>query len=198
MNEGRKNDSDKPGLDMLSSKALIEIAKVMDHGKRKYAKHNWRSGIVFSRLIAAVLRHILAWNDGETLDSETGISHLAHASCGLMFLLEFEQTRPDLDDRYISTSIGNSIQKTDTIAEQKDELSREDIRKIKQIADEKRMQLMADAVKAQSELGTGLLNTYIYSDTVSSEEMNKMADENLKKLNTCFCGDPNCHGSGAV
>jgi len=46
-----------------------------------------------------VLRHVYAYADGETLDLETGISHAAHARCGLAFLLDFEKEHPELDDR---------------------------------------------------------------------------------------------------
>jgi len=78
---------------------MEKIAQVMTYGKQKYGRDNWRGGIVYSRLLAAVLRHINAYRKGETYDPETGLSHLSHASCGLMMLLEFEETRPDLDDR---------------------------------------------------------------------------------------------------
>jgi hypothetical protein len=46
------------------------------------------------------MRHLHAFNDGEDKDPESGLSHLAHASCCLMFLLEFEKTHQELDDRY--------------------------------------------------------------------------------------------------
>lgn len=97
---GIKHDTDKPDMSLLSSIAMIEVAKVMTFGKKKYAAHNWRGGFVWSRPAAAALRHIFAWLGGEDKDPETGLSHLAHASCCLMFLLEFETARPDLDDRY--------------------------------------------------------------------------------------------------
>jgi len=42
----------------------------------------------------------MAFNDGEDKDPESGLSHLAHSLCCLMFLLEFEKTHPELDDRY--------------------------------------------------------------------------------------------------
>lgn len=95
-----KHDQGKPPLHLLSTTALTEVAKVLEFGANKYAAHNWRDGFVWSRPTAAALRHILAWNDGEDLDPESGQSHLAHAMCCLMFLLEFEKTHPELDDRY--------------------------------------------------------------------------------------------------
>lgn len=97
---GVKYDAQKARLDLVSPIALLELAKVLEFGSRKYNAHNWRSGIQFSRLIAACLRHVFSYLGGESKDPETGLSHLAHALCNLMFLLEFEVTRPDLDDRY--------------------------------------------------------------------------------------------------
>ena len=99
-NEGIKHDNEKPDLSLLSSMAIIEVGKVMTFGKKKYTANNWRGGIVYTRLIAAALRHIFAFLGGESTDPESGISHAAHAICCLMMLLEFQQTRPDLDDRY--------------------------------------------------------------------------------------------------
>lgn len=100
MSEGKKNDAEKPRMDLISSKAMIELSKVLTFGAKKYASHNWRAGISYSRIIAAIMRHVTAYNDGETLDPETGLSHMAHAFCEVMFLIEFEQTHPEMDDRY--------------------------------------------------------------------------------------------------
>jgi hypothetical protein len=95
-----KYDSDKPPLHLLSNEALIQIAKVMQFGAQKYAAHNWRKGFNWSRPLAAALRHINAFNDGEDTDPESGLSHMAHAACCIMFMLEFEKTHKHLDDRY--------------------------------------------------------------------------------------------------
>jgi hypothetical protein len=105
-NEGLKFDSGKSDVSLLSPVALIKIAQVMDFGKKKYAAHNWRKGLAWSRCIAAAMRHIFAYLGGEDKDPESGLSHLAHAGCCIMFLLEFEETRKDLDDRYKEETTG--------------------------------------------------------------------------------------------
>lgn len=97
---GIKHDSEKPDMSLISGMALTKVAEVMTFGKKKYSAHNWRGGFAWSRPAAAALRHIFSWLNGEDKDPETGLSHLAHACCCLFFLLEFETTRPDLDDRY--------------------------------------------------------------------------------------------------
>lgn len=98
--QGLKYDNSKEPLSLLSRVWLIGVAKVMGFGAKKYTAHNWRGGIERSRLVSAALRHILAYNEGEDVDSETGLNHLDHASCCLMFARETHDTHPNLDDRY--------------------------------------------------------------------------------------------------
>lgn len=97
-----KFDHDKLPLNLLSTEALNQTAAVLKFGAQKYAEHNWRKGFTWSRPLAAAMRHLTAFNDGEDKDPESGLSHLAHAACCIMFLLEFEKTHPELDDRYRS------------------------------------------------------------------------------------------------
>ena len=97
---GLKFDTEKPRMDLVDPHALEQLAAVLTFGAKKYAAHNWRKGIAYSRLIAAAMRHINAFNAGEDLDPESGLPHVAHAMCCMMFLLGMMQARPDLDDRY--------------------------------------------------------------------------------------------------
>lgn len=95
-----KFDGDKLPLHLLSTEAMNQTAAVLKFGAQKYAEHNWRNGFAWSRPLSAAMRHITAFNAGEDIDPESGLSHLAHAACCIMFLLEFEKTHPHLDDRY--------------------------------------------------------------------------------------------------
>lgn len=97
---GTKHDDNKVRLDLLPPESLEEIAKVLTFGARKYASFNWCKGISFSRLIGAALRHMFAWIRGEDADPESGLSHLAHLGCCVLFLLWMQKHRPDLDDRF--------------------------------------------------------------------------------------------------
>lgn len=99
-NYGTKHDAAKIPVDLFPEEAILRISEVLAFGAAKYGRHNWRQGIVYSRVYAAALRHLLAWSAGEQCDSESGLSHLAHAGACVAFLLEFEKTRPDLDDRW--------------------------------------------------------------------------------------------------
>lgn len=98
--EGKKYDKDKPRMELISAIATLKKAKIYTFGAAKYGDNNWRAGIKWSRILGALKRHITAYEQGEDLDSETGISHMAHAACCVDFLLEFEETHRDFDDRY--------------------------------------------------------------------------------------------------
>lgn len=97
---GLKFDQEKPRVDLLDPLALEGLAKVLTFGAVKYAAHNWRGGISYSRLIAAMLRHTLAIIRGEDNDPESGLPHVDHLGCCWMFLSNMMKTRPDLDDRW--------------------------------------------------------------------------------------------------
>jgi len=97
---GVKFDHGKIPLELLSPVALFKIGQVLEFGARKYDNHNWRKGMKWSRVAGAAFRHLLAWLGGEDKDPESGLSHLAHCACCLLFLLEYETTKPELDDRW--------------------------------------------------------------------------------------------------
>ena len=91
MSEGIKYDSAKPKMNLLPPKAILEVAKVLTFGAEKYDAENWRKlDDLQNRYTAGALRHIFAHMDGEKLDPETGLSHMAHALCCLLFKLEIE------------------------------------------------------------------------------------------------------------
>lgn len=97
---GLKHDQEKPRVDLLDPLALEGIAAVLSFGAKKYAAHNWRGGIAYSRLLGAVLRHTFAILRGEDNDPESGLPHVDHLGCSVMFLSNMMRTRPDLDDRW--------------------------------------------------------------------------------------------------
>ena len=88
---GIKYDGEKPMMHLLPPKAINEVAKVLTFGAQKYDEENWRKlDNLQSRYSSGALRHIFAHIDSETLDTESGLSHLAHAICWLLFKLEIE------------------------------------------------------------------------------------------------------------
>lgn len=100
MEKAIKFDEEKPSTDLLPTEALIEVSKVLGYGARKYEPENWRKGFIWSRLYAAALRHMFAWKEGQDLDDETSLNHIAHAICCLMFLLTSQLLGIGTDDRW--------------------------------------------------------------------------------------------------
>lgn len=98
-NEGRKDDMGKLPWHLLPPDAIEEILEVLKYGADKYAPRNWEQGMHWSRPFAALMRHMWAWWRREPCDNESGISHLAHAGCCLLFLLSYELRKTGKDDR---------------------------------------------------------------------------------------------------
>ncbi len=98
--EAIKHDDGKPRMSLISPVASFKIAQVMSDGEKVYSSHNWRNGFAWSRITDAALRHIEIWNAGMDNDPDSGRSNLAHAAACIMMLLEFENTKPEMDDRY--------------------------------------------------------------------------------------------------
>ena len=99
MSDGIKYDSAKPRMNLLPPKAIIEVSKVLTFGAEKYDAENWRKlDDLQNRYTAGALRHIFAHMDGEQLDPETNLSHLAHALCWLLFKLEIELENAKIEE----------------------------------------------------------------------------------------------------
>lgn len=89
---GSKHDTGKPLMGAVPPNALLAVAKVLTFGAEKYGRDNWRQvENAETRYLDAALRHINAYQRGELADPEGGESHLAHAVCSLMFMLELQE-----------------------------------------------------------------------------------------------------------
>lgn len=92
--------SRKPDLSLIPPSALVLDALVMADGARKYGPYNWREKPVRARCyVAAALRHLLAYLDGEDNATDSGLSHLAHARAGIGILIDAIETGNVIDDR---------------------------------------------------------------------------------------------------
>lgn len=120
---GTKYDDGKSRLDLIPAEAELEEGFVWGYGAWKYAEHNFRKGIPFSKSIAAAKRHINAISRGEDLDADfdncqgckdsqltgkwqcrmhSGRKHWACVRCCMGMLATTELEHPELDDRYRS------------------------------------------------------------------------------------------------
>lgn len=102
LKEGAKFDYGKLRHDLLSADALDETVRVLMFGAQKYEDYNWAKGIKYSRVFRAALRHLWDFWRRKNKDDETGLHHLGHAMCCVMFLLHYEMNRRryrEFDDR---------------------------------------------------------------------------------------------------
>ena len=83
----KKYDSKKVDLSLLPAKQIEDVVRVMQHGSKKYGRFNWKLCEEPDRYIAACLRHFFAFMEGEKCDKESGLTHLAHAACNIIFLM---------------------------------------------------------------------------------------------------------------
>lgn len=87
-----KFDGGKTQWGLFPWDAAEEVVKVLQFGAGKYSPWNWAEGegFKFSRLFNSSMRHFVAWFwRKEDNDPETGLSHLAHLSCNVLFLLHY-------------------------------------------------------------------------------------------------------------
>lgn len=90
----------KAPMELLPPVALIETAWVHGLGAAKYGRYNWRDNNVnASTYVSAIMRHLMAWQQGEDIDPESGRSHLAHIAAGCNILMDAKQRGTLVDDR---------------------------------------------------------------------------------------------------
>ncbi len=94
---GVKHDSGKLRLDLIPTEAIRGLGEVFTFGAVKYGDRNWELGLDPDRVYAALERHLLAWREGEAIDPESGLPHLAHAltNAAMLHTLEWRKGAQD-------------------------------------------------------------------------------------------------------
>jgi hypothetical protein len=89
---GLKFDTGKLRWDLLPIDCVEDAVKILTFGAEKYSANNWQNiEDGENRYFAALMRHLSASRQGEKIDPESGLSHLSHAMCNVVFLLWFEK-----------------------------------------------------------------------------------------------------------
>lgn len=86
--EGIKYDQGKPDYSLLTRPMVESMIGALMHGEGKYGRGNFRNGFTNTRLVAAAMRHLMAYLDGEDNDPESGVSHLGHAQAAVAMLCD--------------------------------------------------------------------------------------------------------------
>ena len=103
--EALRFDNGKTNWSLMPFEAVEEINRVLEFGANKYAAWNFTrdGGMNHSRILNSCLRHIFSYMRGQDCDPESGLSHLAHAGCNILFLLYYKKY-PEVftkDDRHV-------------------------------------------------------------------------------------------------
>jgi hypothetical protein len=103
--EAVKFDDGKVDWTLVPFEALEGMAQVLTFGAKKYDSWNWTTGGGFkwTRVLASCMRHLFAFMRGEDNDPESGLSHISHAQCNLLFLAYYIRNKNKFpnDDRYV-------------------------------------------------------------------------------------------------
>lgn len=83
-----KHDDGKSRVDLIDPQFTINMGHVMAYGAKKYAEDSWKTNVAnpIPRYLAASMRHLLAFANGQLTDEESGLPTLSHAACSLMML----------------------------------------------------------------------------------------------------------------
>lgn len=92
--------SDKMPMHLFPMTATVYGTLALLDGALKYGRANWRAaGVRASIYYDACLRHLTKWFEGETIDPESGLPHLAHAIACITILIDATEAGMLKDDR---------------------------------------------------------------------------------------------------
>jgi hypothetical protein len=75
-----------------------DTTRVWERGAVKYSAWNWASGQPWSVPLDSMFRHLLAISNGESIDIESKLPHVAHILCNAIMLYHFVEHYPQLND----------------------------------------------------------------------------------------------------
>ncbi len=86
MQHAMKDIENKPRYSLLVEEFISDMITVREKGAAKYADWDWMNGRNWTDYTDAMRRHMKAFLDGESLDQESGVHHMAHIAVNAMFL----------------------------------------------------------------------------------------------------------------
>lgn len=87
-------------LHLVPMSAMCYMATGLGEGAKKYGPFNYRESDVSTDVyVGAALRHLMAFQDGQDIDQESGNPHLAHALASLAILVDTIESGRAIDTR---------------------------------------------------------------------------------------------------
>lgn len=100
-----KHDAGKLRMELIPPQVLEALAEVLTFGADKYGDNTWQQ-VAPDRYVGAGGRHYTAWRkDPNSVDEESGLSHLKHLLCNVAFLVWFEAEKAKKEAKHEQTAI---------------------------------------------------------------------------------------------
>ena len=97
-------------LSMFPQTALAYGALAMVEGHQKYGSYNYRiTGVSVSTYVAALMRHVSKYYNGEWADEKTHVPHLANALACLAVIIDSYEMGNLIDDRPPATNMSQLL-----------------------------------------------------------------------------------------
>ena len=92
--ESLKYDNEKLRWDLLPLEDIEDVVKVYTEGAKKYVPNSWQNLTDgYNRYKAAMFRHLLEYEKGNTIDEETGCKHLAQVVWNAIAMLHVSKNK---------------------------------------------------------------------------------------------------------
>lgn len=85
--DDKKHDAGKLMWDLLPWSAVEQVVAVLNYGAEIHGEESWKQ-VEPKRYFAAAMRHLVKYFvKRERFDKDSGLHHLAHAACNILFML---------------------------------------------------------------------------------------------------------------
>ena len=84
--EASKQTTGKLQWSLIPFKGLEDVVAVREFGAKKYKDPTSWKTVDRQKYLDAAIRHLVCVMNGEEIDSESGLPHIAHAQCNLIFI----------------------------------------------------------------------------------------------------------------
>jgi len=100
--QAERYNQGKPQWHLVDFPSLEPMVRVLEYGAKKYAPDNWKKGLPVKEICDSLLRHTFAFLDGQDNDEESGLPHIGHMQCNLLFLAYVMKNKSEsFDDRTV-------------------------------------------------------------------------------------------------
>jgi len=86
-----RHNNGKPLYSLLPLESLEGVVRVLEFGAKKYAKNQWKLGLTEESCLDSMMRHLSKELEGIKLDEESGLEHIDHMICNLLFIKWYRQ-----------------------------------------------------------------------------------------------------------